>query len=192
MESLWVRLSGCGGLAQLPCGPLLCVLHGFSAWAGQSLTKTQFPEVGNPFWTDIFVYLQFLLKCSWVTMLRYFLLYNNVHQLYGSICPLLLSFLPTLSPIPALWVSAERQAELPGLCSSSHCPFPVRSLYTGQCYSLSLLPCVHKPILYTCVSIPALQIGSSEPYIIYWFLHIYALPDIFNCGWGRGRNNQAV
>ena len=191
MESLWVRLSGCRGLAQLPCGPLLHVLHGFSAWGGQSLTRTQFPEVGNPFRTNIFVYLQFLLKCSWVTMLWYFLLYKKVHQLYRNICPLLLSFPPTLTPIPALWVSAECQAELSGLYSC----FPLAIRFThGTCIygnatlsihpTLSLLPCVHKPILYACVSIPALQIGSSVLFFFFWFLHIYALPDIFNGGWG--------
>ena len=189
MESLWGRLSGCRGLAQLPSGPLLCGLHGFSAWGGQSLTKTQFPEVGNPFQTDIFVYLQFLLKCSWVTMLWYFLLYKKVHQLYGNICPLLLSFPPTLTPIPALWVSAERQAELSGLYSrfplAICCP---RNLHMWQCYSLNsshpVPPAMcHTPVLYACVSIPALKIGSSVPFF-FWFLHIYALPDIFNGGWG--------
>ena len=60
LETFWGRLSGAGGLAQLPCGPLLYVLHGFSAWAGQSLTKTQSPEEGNPSGqTALFIYNSF-------------------------------------------------------------------------------------------------------------------------------------
>lgn len=44
---------GHGTLVQLPRQPLVCVFHGFSSWMGQCLTKTQFLEVGTPFWIDI-------------------------------------------------------------------------------------------------------------------------------------------
>ena len=57
-----------------------------------------------------------------------------------------------------------------------------------QCYSLSsshpLLPhCVHKFVLYICVSVPALQIGSSVPffYILYICINInicFSLSDL--------------
>ena len=73
---------------------------------------------------------------------------------------------PPISPLSGI---TEHQAELPVLHSS----FPLAILhmvvYIFQCCSsisptLSLPRCVHKSILYVCVSIPALQIGSSIPF----------------------------
>ena len=79
------------------------------------------------------------------------------------------SWASSSTPISPLSGITEHQAELPVLHSS----FPLAILhmvvYIFQCCSsisptLSLPRWVHKSILYVCVSIPALQIGSSIPF----------------------------
>ena len=79
-------------------------------------------------------------------MLYLFLLYNKVSQLYVYVYPLPLE---PLSPHPL----GPRRAltELPVIQQlSSSCPFNTwRDI------------CVHASALYVCVSVPALQMGSS-------------------------------
>ena len=59
------------------------------------------PWGGKSLWTDSFVYLQFLLKCSWVTMLWYFLLYSNSRQLSRNMNPFSWAVLaPSTRPRP--------------------------------------------------------------------------------------------
>ena len=104
-------------------------------------------------------------------MLCQFLLYNKVNQLYVYIYPHIPSLLhlpPTL-PIPPLLVDTKHQADLSVLCSC----FPLAILHLVvhicQCYSLTssqlTLPPPHilKSILYVCIFIPVLPLGSSEP-----------------------------
>ena len=113
-----------------------------------------------------------LLEYNCFTMLCQFLLYNKVNQLYVYIYPhisSLLSLPPTL-PIPPLQVVTKHRADLPVLCSS----FPLAIYFTfGSVYvsaTLSLrpsfpsLPCVLKSVLYICVFIPAMPLGSSVPF----------------------------
>ena len=76
-------------------------------------------------------------------------------------------FLPPLHPTPS---RVSRSTELSSLCyiAASHWLF-----YTRECIyvnaTLSIHPpsfphCVHVSVLYMCVSVPALQIGSSAPF----------------------------
>ena len=70
---------------------------------------------------------------------------------------------------PRLWAVTERWVELPA--SHSVCTLAVYSTYgdTGFSVTLSIHPtlsfphCVHKCVLYVCVSIAVLQTGSSVP-----------------------------
>ena len=117
-------------------------------------------------------------------MLCQFLLYNTVNQLYIDIYPHIPSILrlpPTL-PIPPLQVVTKHQADLPVLCSCF--PLAIYQLsilhlvvYTCPCYSLTssqfTLPPPHvlKSILYICVFIPVLPLGSSE--LFFFRFHIY-------------------
>ena len=115
-----------------------------------------------------------LLEYNCFTMLCQFLLYSKVNQPYAYICPhitSLLSLPPTL-PIPPLQVVTKHRADLPVLC----CCFPLAIYFTfGSVYMsrlLSLHPsfpfpcCVLKSILYICIFIPALPLGSSVPFFL--------------------------
>ena len=107
----------------------------------------------------------FLLEYNCFTMLHWFLLYNNMDQLYVYVYSLLLeppSYHPL--PIPTVEVITERQAEFPVLYSSfllsdtSHLV-----VYIWLCCSLSSYPPsfpyhVHKSIFYVCDSFSALTI----------------------------------
>ena len=125
-------------------------------------------------------------------MLCQFLLYNKVNQLYVYIyprIPFLFSLLPTLL-IPPLQV--VQSMELISLCyaAASHQPSTLHLVvYTCPCYSLtsSQLPSPHPPtrvlksILYVCVFIPALPLGSSVlffqiPYMIVFLNHLMLQP----------------
>ena len=86
--------------------------------------------------------------------------------IYAHIYPLSLGLPPTV-PISPLYVITEHWAELPVLYSS----FPLASYFTHGSVFMSLsfsqfIPPspspsgVHKSVLYICVSIPTLQIGS--------------------------------
>ena len=75
------------------------------------------------------------------------------------------SSLPT-TPIPSVYVITENEAELPILYSS----FPLAILHMvvyiwnvtfSVSLTLSFLHCVHKYVLYICVSIRTMKIGSS-------------------------------
>ena len=104
-------------------------------------------------------------------MVCQFLLYNKVNQLYIYIYPHIASLLrlpPTL-PIPLLQVDTKHRADLPVLCG-----FPLAiyftfgSVYMSMPLSLSQLtlprPHVLKSIVYVCVFIPVLPLGSSDPF----------------------------
>ena len=115
-------------------------------------------------------------------MVCQFLLYNKVNQLYIYIYPQfssLLHLLPTL-PIPPLQMVTKHQAELPVLCGC----FPLAIYFTfgsiyQSCNSLTLsqltllLPRVHKSILYICIIIPVLPLGSSEPFFVLFLGSLY-------------------
>ena len=106
-------------------------------------------------------------------MLYWFLPYIDINQL--CICPLPLE--PSLPshpipshPRPPLLVVTEHQVELPVLYTE----FPLAIYFTrGTAYVSTLLSpfvplsfphCVHKSVLCVCVSIAAVQIGSSVPF----------------------------
>ena len=115
-------------------------------------------------------------------MVCQYLLYNKVNQLYIYIYPHFSSLLhlpPTL-PIPPLQVDTKHQADLPVLCSC----FPLAIIlhlvvYICQCYSLTSSeltlspPHVLKSMLYICIFIPVLPLGSSEPFYFLFRFHIY-------------------
>ena len=110
-----------------------------------------------------------LLEYNCFTMVSQFLLCNIVNQLYIYIYPhisSLLRFPPSL-PIPPLQVVTKHPADLPVLC----CCFSLAVLhlvvYICPCQSLTssqlTLPPPHdlRSILYTCVFLPVLPLGSS-------------------------------
>ena len=121
-----------------------------------------------------------LLEYNCFTMLRQFMLNNKVNQLYVYIYPHIPSLLrlpPTL-PIPPLQVVTKHRADLPVLYSC----FPLAIYFTFGCIYMSMLcshfvpasPRVLKSILYICVFIPVLPLGSSEPFFFFFFrFHIY-------------------
>ena len=102
-------------------------------------------------------------------MLGYFLLYSEVNEPYANLYPLLLGPPSYLTPIPPLCVITEHRAKLPVLSSS----FPLAIYLThGSVLHVSATFLVHPIllfsccvcmcVLYVCISIPALEIGSSE------------------------------
>ena len=103
-------------------------------------------------------------------MLCQFLLYNEVNQLYVYLYPLPLGPPSPPTPFPPIQVITEHRAELPVLYGR----FPLAIYFThGSVFMSNLIsqfippspqPHVHMCILYVCVSIPALQIGSSVPF----------------------------
>ena len=122
----------------------------------------------------LFFFLTSLLEYNCFTMVCQFLLYNKVNQLYIYIYPYISSLLhlpPTL-PIPPLQVVTKHRADLPVLCGC----FPLAIYFTfGSIYKSMPLshfvqltlppPRVLKSILYICVFIPVLPLGSSEPFV---------------------------
>ena len=109
-------------------------------------------------------------------MVCQFLLYNKVNQLYIYIYPHISSLLclPPILPIPPLQVITKHRADLPVLCAASH-QLSILHLvvYICPCHSLTLSqltlppPRVLKSILYVCVFIPGLPLGSSEPFFFF-------------------------
>ena len=108
-------------------------------------------------------------------MLCSFLLYNEVNQLYVYIYSLPLGP-PSHPPIPLIQVTTEHQGELPALYSR----FPPAICFIhGSVYMSILISqfiphppspcCVQTSVLYVCVSIPALQIGSSVKKM--WYIY---------------------
>ena len=113
-------------------------------------------------------------------MLCQFLLYNKVNQLYVYIYPHIPSLLrlPPTIPIPPHQVVTKHRADHPVLSSC----FPLESIlhlvvYICQCYSLTssqltlASPTVLKFILYVCVYIPVLPLGSPEP-LFFRFMYV--------------------
>ena len=130
-----------------------------SPWKKKLLVHVSIPPcLGNAFWVLL------LLEFNRFTVLSWFLSYNSVNQLYVSF----LCSLPLHHPPPPGHHRAPSWAphvirQLP----SSHL------VYMWQCMSVSaILPiCPTLPIppcpmsiLYSCISIPALQISSSLPF----------------------------
>ena len=109
-------------------------------------------------------------------MLCQFLLYNKVNQLYIYIYSHISSLLrlpPTLPIPPPRW---PQSIELISLCyaAASH-QLSILHLvvYTCPCHSLTSSqltlppPRVLKSILYVCIFIPVLPLGSSEPFFFF-------------------------
>ena len=108
---------------------------------------------------DFYVLFFFLLACNYFTMLYWFLLYNEVHQLYVYIHTLSLE-LP--SPHPRSHPSRSSQSS--ELFPALHSRFPLALYLTHHSVCMSVLlsqffpffPAahVHTSVLYTCMSIP--------------------------------------
>ena len=129
-------------------------------------------------------FLTSLLEYNCFTMVYQFLLYNKVNQLYIYIYPHISSVLclPPILPIPPLQVVTKHRADLPVLCGC----FPLAICFTfGSAYmSMPLsyfVPAYPSPspcpqvILYICVFIPVLALGSSEQFFFFFRFHIYSL-----------------
>ena len=110
-------------------------------------------------------FLTSLLEYNCFTVLCYFLLYNKVNHLYIYIYPHFSSLLrlPLTIPIPPLQVDTKHHQ-----LSILHLV-----VYISPCHSLTssqlTLPPPHalKSILYICVFIPVLPLGSSEPLFLF-------------------------
>ena len=108
-------------------------------------------------------------------MLCQFLLYNKVNQLYVYIyphIPALLRLPPTFS-IPPFQAITKHRADLPVLwgCFPLAIHFTFGSVYMSMPLSHFVLAspssrCVLKSVLFTCVFIPALPLGSSVPFFL--------------------------
>ena len=118
----------------------------------------------------LFFFLTCLLEHNYFTLLCQFLLYNKVNQLYVYLyphIPSLLRLLPTL-PIPSLQVVTKQQAALPVLysCFPLVIDFTFGSIYMSMPLS-HFIPAYPSPahilksILYVCIFIPVLPLGSS-------------------------------
>ena len=113
----------------------------------------------------------FKLEYNGFTMLCQFMLYNKTNQLYAQIYPFLLNLCPTHSTSYPSGLSWSTQ--MSSLCYKSR--FPVLNYYTHDSVYMSILIShfipiplphnyAHMSVLYVCVSIPALKIGSSVPF----------------------------
>ena len=122
----------------------------------------------------LFIYfLASLLDYNCITMLCQFLLYNEVNQLYVYIyphTPSLLHLPPNLLSHPSSW---SQSTELISLCyaTASHQLSTLHLVvHICQCSSLTSSqltlppPRILKSILYACVFIPVLSLGSSEQF----------------------------
>ena len=114
-----------------------------------------FPKDFSPFFSFLF----FKLQDDCITMLYWFLPYKNRNQskLFINIYSLFLE-----PPFPILSHFFKQSHRATWLLYSR---FPLTVCFTHTTFSvfptLSFFYCVHKSILYVCVSIPSLQIGSS-------------------------------
>ena len=140
----------------------------------------------GPFWLSIlFYYILFiyfstrLLEYNCSTMVHQLLLYNKVNQPYVYRNPHIPSHPTSLSHL-SRW---SQSTELISLCyaAASH-QLSILHLvvYICPCHFLTSSqltlppPRLLKSILYVCVFIPVLPLGSSEPFFIFRF-HIYVL-----------------
>ena len=124
-------------------------------------------------------------------MLCWFLLYSIMNQPQVYIYPSFLNSPPTFHPIPPVQVVTEHWVELP----ASYRRFPLAICFGGSlficftcgdgyvsvllsvCSIVSFPCCVHTSVLYVCISIATLQIGSSVPsfQIPYIYIHVLYL-----------------
>ena len=117
-------------------------------------------------------------------MLCQFSLYNQANHLYVYLYPLLDT--PPTAPI-----HQSKSPQSTKLCSLHYTAGSHPLFYTWQwtCVNpnlpvyptLSFLPCVHTSVLYICVSILALQIGSSVPF--FWIPHMRYIRYLFFSFW---------
>ena len=122
-------------------------------------------------WEEVFV---FFLIFSWRIMVYIVVLVSALQQRDSAISILVFPpswpFLPPPTPSPLFWAVSEHQVEFHVLYSN----FPLPSILQWWCIcfsatfsicpTLSFPNCVQKPVAPVCVSIPALQIGSSVPF----------------------------
>ena len=140
-------------------------------------------KISTLFFLNIYFFKTSLLEYNCFTVVCQFLLYNKVNQLYIYIYPHISSLLhlPPILPIPPLQTVTKHKADLPVLCSS----FPLAVYFTfGSVYMYlpfsRFLPTYLPPprvlnsILYVCVFISVLRLGSSEQFFFLRF-HIYDL-----------------
>ena len=170
---LIVLFSGEGNGNPLQCSCLENPRDGGACWAavyGVAQSRTRLKRLSSSsssvvqnFYILYLIY--FLTGYNSFGMLYQFLLYNNMSQSHVYIYP----FLCKPHPIPTSRSAQSTQLNSAVLYSS----FPLAICFThGKCVYMSMLLsqfippfpphcCVHESILYLCISIPALQIGSS-------------------------------
>ena len=105
-------------------------------------------------------------------MVCQFLLYNKVNQLYIYIYPHISSLPPSLSH-PSRRSQSTQLVSLCYAAASHQLSILHLVVYICPCYSLTLFqlslppPRVLKSILYVCVFITVLPLGSSEPFFFF-------------------------
>ena len=81
-------------------------------------------------------------------------------------------FLLNLPPTPLHFSRLSQSTQLSSLCPQSNFSLAICFTHGNVCFNttplirprLSFPCCAHKSVLYVCISIPALQIGSSMPF----------------------------
>ena len=135
-----------------------------------------------------FFFLTSLLEYNCFTMVCQFLLYNKVNQLYIYIYPHVSSLLclpPTLPIPPPRWSQSTQLISLCYAAASHQLSILHLVVYICQCHPLTSSqltlppPRVLKSILYVCVFIPVLPLGSSEPVSFFFLLSLNYLFNIF-------------
>ena len=123
-----------------------------------------------------FFLLTSLLEYNCFTMVCQFPLYNKVNQLYIQIYPnisSLLSLPPTPASYPSRWTQSMELISLCYAAASHQLSISHLVVYICPCHSLTSPqltlppPCVLKSILYVCIFIPVLHLGSSEPFLFF-------------------------
>ena len=95
---------------------------------------------------------------------------------------------PSSRPHPITLDVTEHHGELPVLYGNSPLATSLKAVISMiQCHSLNLTrsllpPLCPKSVFYVCISIPALQVGSSVPFYIYVLIHniCFSLSDLFS------------
>ena len=129
-------------------------------------------------------FLTSLLEYNCFTMVCQFLLYNNVNQLYIYIYPHISSLLHLLPPSlshPSRWSQSTELISLCYVAASHQLSILHLVVYICLCHSFTSSqltlppPRVLKSILYVCVFIPVLPLGSSKHFFFFFRFHIYVL-----------------